>query len=115
MRLASRHPGLSNSCTIRPEQGQCITQLQYLLQLSSRTSEKTQNANFALTEFYEVPHSPGLTPMMVRSCGPQLRSASFRYYFRYYPDFPVIPSRKRLSVHTFGHFPGTLRRIQSIL
>jgi hypothetical protein len=31
-----------------------IAQLQYLLQLSSPTSENAQNANFAVTEFCEV-------------------------------------------------------------
>src|SRR5215207_3557271 len=31
-----------------------ITQLQYLLQFSSRTSQNAQNANFAFTEFSEV-------------------------------------------------------------
>jgi hypothetical protein len=33
------------------ERGGRITQLQYLLQLSLRTSENAQNANFAFTEF----------------------------------------------------------------
>src|SRR5215217_4317362 len=32
-----------------------ITQLQYLLQLSWRTSENLQNANFAFPKFSEVP------------------------------------------------------------
>jgi hypothetical protein len=36
------------------ERGERITQLQYLLQLSLRTSENPQNANFAKKEFYEV-------------------------------------------------------------
>src|SRR5215213_292297 len=36
------------------EQGGRITQLQYLLQLSLRTSENAQNANFVKTEFCEV-------------------------------------------------------------
>jgi len=37
---------LRNSYTILAEPGERITQLQYLLQLSFRTSENTQNRNF---------------------------------------------------------------------
>src|SRR5215211_7656164 len=40
-----------NDCTILAELSERITQLQYLFQLSWRTSENAQNANFA--EFYK--------------------------------------------------------------
>ena len=36
-----------NVCIIRLLEGWCITQLQYLLQLSLRTSENAQKAKFA--------------------------------------------------------------------
>jgi hypothetical protein len=39
------------------EQGERITQLQYLLQLSLRTSENAQNANFAFRDFCELRHN----------------------------------------------------------
>src|SRR5215213_916696 len=45
---------LANSTTLATIGTRRITQLQYLLQLSSPTSENPQNANFAFKEFYEV-------------------------------------------------------------
>ena len=49
-----------------------ITQLQYLLQLSWRSSQNAQNANFALTEFYEIQQS-----FRTRTYGRVLRGSSF--------------------------------------
>jgi hypothetical protein len=41
-----------------PERAQRLIQMQYLLQLSSPTSEKSQNANFAKPQFSEVKQDP---------------------------------------------------------
>jgi hypothetical protein len=45
---------LYNATTVASIGTRRITQLQYLLQLSSPTSENPQNANFALSAFSEV-------------------------------------------------------------
>jgi hypothetical protein len=50
LRLHAAVSWLRNDCTILAELGERITQMQYLLQLSWRTSEKPQKAKFA--EFY---------------------------------------------------------------
>ena len=55
LRLYAAASWLRNACTILAERGERITQLQYLLQLSLRTSENSVKAKFA--EFYF--HTPG--------------------------------------------------------
>jgi hypothetical protein len=47
LRLHAAVSWLRNDCTILAELGERITQLQYLLQLSLRTSEKTQSTHFS--------------------------------------------------------------------
>jgi hypothetical protein len=54
LRLHAAVSWLRNSYTILAEPGGRITQLQYLLQLSSPTSENAVKAKFAEFIFYEV-------------------------------------------------------------
>jgi hypothetical protein len=49
LRLYAAVSSLRNDCTILAELGERITQLQYLLQLSVRTSENASSTKFVLT------------------------------------------------------------------
>src|SRR5918995_5677351 len=54
LRLHAAVSSLRNDCTILVELDERITQLQYLLQLSWRTSEKPQKAKFAEFLFHAL-------------------------------------------------------------
>jgi hypothetical protein len=58
LRLYAAASWLRNDCTILAERGERITQLQYLLQLSLRTSENSFKANFRESPKGEVRRIP---------------------------------------------------------